>query len=106
MSPWLSPLCLILGKNIQSGIMVFLEVQKIHLQGNMRGSKCDKYCTFFALRKSAFPFRPCSFFSEIFLPQLPVTFSTDLNSLSAKFIKWSNTLKQIVLTSTPSDVFN
>ena len=43
---WLSPLCLVLGKNIQFGIMVFLEVQKINLQGNMRGSKCDKYYIF------------------------------------------------------------
>ena len=46
MPPWLPPLCLIPGKNIQFGIMVFLEVQKINLQGNIRGSKCDEYCIF------------------------------------------------------------
>ena len=39
MPPWLSPLCLIPGKNIQFGIMVFLEVQEINLLGNMRGSR-------------------------------------------------------------------
>ena len=33
-------------KNIQFGIMVFLEVQEINLQGNMRGSKGDEYCIF------------------------------------------------------------
>ena len=46
MPPWLSPICLILAKNIQFGILVFLEVQKLTLQGNMRGSKCDEYCIF------------------------------------------------------------
>ena len=46
MSPWLPPLCLILGENIKFGILVFLEVQEINLQGNMRGSKCDEYCIF------------------------------------------------------------
>ena len=62
MHPWLSPLCLILGKNMQLGIMVFLEVQEINLQGNMQGSsKCDEYIVyfyenFFVLRKSSFPF--------------------------------------------------
>ena len=47
MPPWLSPLCLITGKNMQFGIMVFLEVQEINLQGYMRDSKCDKYYIFF-----------------------------------------------------------
>ena len=46
MPPWLSPLCLILGKNIQFDIMAFLEIQEIILQGNMQGSKCDEYCIF------------------------------------------------------------
>ena len=46
MPPWLSPLCLILGKNIQVGMLVFLEVQEMNLRGNMRGSKCDEYCIF------------------------------------------------------------
>ena len=46
MPPWLSPPCLRLGKNIQFGIMVFLEVQEINLQDNMGGSKCDEYCIF------------------------------------------------------------
>ena len=46
MPPWLSPLCLILGKNIQFRIMVFLEVQEINLLDNMRGSKYDEYCIF------------------------------------------------------------
>ena len=46
MPPWLSLLCSILGKNIQFGIMVFLEVQEINLQGNMQGSKCDECCIF------------------------------------------------------------
>ena len=46
MPPWLSPLCLILGKNMQFGIIDFLEVQEINLQGNMRGGKCDEYCIF------------------------------------------------------------
>ena len=41
MPPWLSPLCLIMGKDKQFGIMVFLEIQEINLQGNMRGNKCD-----------------------------------------------------------------
>ena len=47
MPPWMSPLCVILGKNIQFGIMVFLEVKEINLQDSMRGSKCDEYCIFF-----------------------------------------------------------
>ena len=46
MPPWLSPLCLIRGKNIQFGIIVFLEVQEINLQGDMRGRKCDGFCIF------------------------------------------------------------
>ena len=46
MPSWPSPLCLIPGKNIQFGIMVFLEVQEINLQGNMQGRKCDEYCRF------------------------------------------------------------
>ena len=46
MPPCLSPLCLILGKNIQFSILVFLEVQEINLQVNMRGSKYDEYCIF------------------------------------------------------------
>ena len=46
MPPWLSPLCLVLEKNVQLGISVFLEVQEINLRGNMRGSKCDEYCIF------------------------------------------------------------
>ena len=46
MPPWLSPLSLIPGKNIQLGILVFLEVQEINLQGNMRGSKCYEYYIF------------------------------------------------------------
>ena len=73
MPPWLSPLCLILGKNIQFGIMVFLEVQEINLQDNMRGSKCDEYC----IKKVPFPFDPVAFFFKIFLLQLPVMFSTN-----------------------------
>ena len=40
MPPWLSPL-FDAGKKF--GIMVFLEVQEINLQGNIRGSKCDEY---------------------------------------------------------------
>ena len=44
MPPWLSPLCLIPGKNIQ--FEIWLEVQEINLEGNMRGSKCDEYCIF------------------------------------------------------------
>ena len=60
MPPWLSPLCLIPGKNIQFGIMVFLEVQEINLQGNIRGSKCDEYYDFYenflVLRKISFLF--------------------------------------------------
>ena len=43
---WMSPVCVILGKNIQFGTMVFLEVQEINLQDNMRGGKCDEYCIF------------------------------------------------------------
>ena len=46
MSPWLSPLCLILGKNIQFDINVFLQIQELILQDNMQGSKCDEYCKF------------------------------------------------------------
>ena len=46
MPPWLSPLCAILGENMQFGIMVFLEVQEINVQDNMRGSKFDEYCIF------------------------------------------------------------
>ena len=54
---WLSPLYLILGKNIQFGIFVFWEVQEINLQGNIRGSKCDKfYENFFVWQKSFFLF--------------------------------------------------
>ena len=43
MPPGLSPLCLTPGKNIRFGILVFLEVQEINLQGNMRGSKSDVF---------------------------------------------------------------
>ena len=46
MPPWLSPLYLIMGKDKQFGSMVFLEIQEINLQGNMRGSKCDEYIIF------------------------------------------------------------
>ena len=46
MPSWLSPLYLIMGKDKQFGIMVFLEIQEINLQGNMLGSKCDEYCIF------------------------------------------------------------
>ena len=64
MPPWMSPLCVILGK-IQFGIMVFLEVQEINLQDNMRGSKCDEYCIFL-LYKVPFPFDSVAFFRNIF----------------------------------------
>ena len=48
MPPWLSPLCLLLEKNIKIGSLVSLEVQEINLRGNMPGSKCDgdEYCIF------------------------------------------------------------
>ena len=36
---WQSPLCLILGKNIQFDIMILLEIQEIILQSNMQGRK-------------------------------------------------------------------
>ena len=69
-------------KKIQFGIMVFLEVQAINLQGNMRGSKCHKYYIFlwklFRFAKKFLSFDSVAFF-EIFLPQLPVMFSSDLN---------------------------
>ena len=64
---WQSPLCLILGKNIQFDIMILLEIQEIILQGNMQ---CRKFY-------GKVPSRFYLFF-EIFLPQLPVIFSTDL----------------------------
>ena len=38
--------------------MVFLEVQEINLQDNMRDGKCDE--------KVPFPFDPVSFFSKYF----------------------------------------
>ena len=41
MPPWLSPLCLVLEKNVQFSSLVFLEVQEINLRSNMRGSKCN-----------------------------------------------------------------
>ena len=67
MPPWLSPLCLILGKNIQFGIMVFLEVQEINLQDNMRGSKCDEYCIFlWEIFRFTKKFLCCFFFQNIF----------------------------------------
>ena len=46
MPRWLSLLCLILGKNILFGMMVFLEVQEINLQSNMLRSKCGEYFIF------------------------------------------------------------
>ena len=65
---WLSPLCLILGKRMQFGIMVFLEAQQINL---------------FVLRKSSekvpLPFDPVAFFL-IFLPQLSRCFELILIS--------------------------
>ena len=83
MPPRLSLLCVILGKNIQFGIMILLEVQEINLESNMRGSKCDEYCIIlkelFRFTKKYLSLRPCSFFFKICLPQLPVMFSTDLN---------------------------
>ena len=60
MPPWLSPLCLIPGKNIQLGIMVFLKVQEVNLQVNIQGSKCDVY--FYEELKVPFPFDPVAFF--------------------------------------------
>ena len=74
MPPWLSPLCLAVEKNIQFGILVFLEVQEINLRGNMRDSKCDEY-----YEKVPSPLDPVAFFFEIFLPQPPVMFSTGFN---------------------------
>ena len=46
MPPSVSPLRVIQGENIQFGIMVFVEVQEINLQDNMRDSKCDEYRIF------------------------------------------------------------
>ena len=82
------------GKKYTIWHLVFLEIRKIILQGNMQGSKCDEYCIFlwelrflFILQKISFSFWPCSFFFEIFLPQLPVMFSTDLRQLICSFNK-------------------
>ena len=62
MPPWLSPLCLVLGKNIQFGSLVFLKVQEI----NLRGSKCDEYCTFLS--------ELFSFYEKVSSPLDPVAF--------------------------------
>ena len=59
MPQWMSPLCVILGKNIQFGIMVFLEFQEINLQDNMRAVNVMNivyfYENIFVLQKSSFP---------------------------------------------------
>ena len=48
--------------------MVFLEIQEINLQDNMKGSKYDEYCIFlwelFRYEKVPFPFDPVTFFSK------------------------------------------
>ena len=43
MPPWLSPLCLILGKKYTSWHYGLSRSQEINLRGNMPGSKCDEY---------------------------------------------------------------
>ena len=57
-------------KNIQFGIMVFLEVQEVNLQSNMRGSKSDEYCIFYKsfsfYEKVPFYFDLAAFFRNIF----------------------------------------
>ena len=78
MPPWLSLLCSILGKNIEFGIMIFLEKQEIDLQSNMQGSKCDEYCIclkelfrFSFYEKVPFPFDPVAFLLKYFYPNSP-----------------------------------
>ena len=72
MPPWLFHYVLIPGKNIQFDIMVLLEVQEINLQGDMRAVNVMNIVYFY---ENFFPFDPVAFFSEIFLPQLPVLVS-------------------------------
>ena len=81
MPPWLSPLCLILGKKYTSWHYGLSRSQEINLRGNMPGSKCDEYRMkiFSFYERVPFPFSPVSFLFEIVLPYIPVLFSTDLN---------------------------
>ena len=68
---------------MQFGIFVFVEAQEKNVRGNLQGSKCDRDCifmkTFFVLWKGSFPLSTLQVFFEIFLPQPPVMFSTDLH---------------------------
>ena len=83
MLPWLSSLWLVLQKITQFGVFVFTKAQEINLWGNLQGSKCDGDCiffeNFFRFAKNFLPLLILWGFFEIFLPQLPVMFSTDLH---------------------------
>ena len=97
MPPWLSPLYLIMGKDKQFGSMVFLEIQEINLQGNMRGSKCDEYIIFLRElfhfpKKFLFLLTRQPFFG-MFLPSLPLMFSTDLSQQYPALLNQSTKLR-------------
>ena len=74
-------------KIIQFGILVILEAQEINLTGNLWGSECDEYWIFlwevFSFYKKVpsrlVPVLSLEGFFEVFLPQTPVMFSTDLH---------------------------
>ena len=57
--------------------------QEINLQSNMQGSKCDEYCIFlselFCCTESFLSLLTQQLFFKIFLSQIPMMFSTDLN---------------------------
>ena len=60
-------------KNMQFGIFVFVEAQKINYRGNLQGGKCDGDCIFFETflsfcEKVPFLFDPAGSFRNIFTP--------------------------------------
>ena len=70
-------------KIMQFGIFVFVEAQEINSRGNLQGGKCDGDCiffqTFFHFVKRFLSLLTLQVLFEMFLPQSPVMFSTDLH---------------------------
>ena len=93
MTPWLSPLCLVLEKNIQFGILFFQKSKKYVCEAICEAVNVMNtvyfYENFFGFTKKILPlFIMQLFFSKYFLPQPPVMFSTDFNqSVICSFTK-------------------
>ena len=93
MTPWLSPLCLVLEKNIQFGILFFQKSKKYVCEAICEAVNVMNtvyfYENFFCFTKKILPlFIMQLFFSKYFLPQPPVMFSTDFDySVICRFTK-------------------